>query len=99
MRFELICEDYYPEEHDLHCPGQLYEAGEIMIVFSKGDREFYGLERKSGKWPGVVSVGLDRAANAVQVAHLLGLEPHEPQEYKTEEGELLAELRLALGTA
>jgi hypothetical protein len=27
MRFELICEDYYPEEHDLHCPGQLYEAG------------------------------------------------------------------------
>jgi hypothetical protein len=22
MRFELICEDYYPEEHDLHCPGQ-----------------------------------------------------------------------------
>jgi hypothetical protein len=49
-----------------------------MIVFATGDREFYGLERKSGKWPGVVSVGVDRAANAVQVARLLGIEPQEP---------------------
>jgi hypothetical protein len=74
-------EDYDPGVANYVGPRPLFRAGEIMLVAGLGDREWLGIERKSGKWDDVKSLGYAVADAAVEAALMLGLVPFCPPEY------------------